>query len=256
MDFKTFILHDLPDYFYDKDTYKHSNGKGLFERYLVLFGEYIDTDIYEPINNYLNIIDASICEGKFLNHLSDVLGNPPDVFKNEQQYRNLLSYIVSVYKIKGTIDAYELFFNILGFDIVLTEEVPNVADSSYDYLNEYDGETQYDIDSCIPCSYYDIRFSYIDNPGELLDLNTLKLLRQAVNFNQPINAKLKALTYILVLTDSMNISINEEDTEPTLIGEVLAIFDTDSEYDEQLETIKASTSIKASTGLPSSTTEI
>ena len=138
LSFPKFIKDRLPNYFHDYDTYKDSNGEGLLIRYLSIFGDEIDQEISPTIECFLNIIDAQNTDAKFLVHLSDVLGNPPDIFGNDEMYRNLLSYIVSVYKIKGTKPAYELFFSLLGFDIEL-EEIP-LDDQfiDYDTGGEYD----------------------------------------------------------------------------------------------------------------------
>ena len=115
--FQTFTQDRLPDYFRRNDTYVDENGDGLLMRYLSIFGDEIDQEIIPTIECYLNIIDAQNCDPQYLTHLSDVLGNPPDIFGDDDKYRNLLSYICSVYKIKGTKKAYELFFSLLGFDI-------------------------------------------------------------------------------------------------------------------------------------------
>lgn len=250
--FKDFIIGNLPYYFISQDTYKDNNGKGLLERYLGIFSSYIDEDIYPQINNYLNIIDASICEEKFLTHLSDVLGNPPDVFKNEEQYRNLLSYIVSIYKIKGTEDGYKLFFAILGFEVEIEEIIPNLNSNLYDGEDLYDNTSNYDIGQCQPCSLYNLKF-YISSGEQMLDVSTVLLLQAAIDFNEPINATLGKLTYVLFLEDEMSISISDD---YLLIGEEVELYDTGNIYDEEILLIRSSTTIKASTDLPSSITQI
>lgn len=219
----------------ERDTYKDSNDEGLYERYMALFGEYIDTDIIPEINCYLSIIDANVAEERFLNHISDVLGNPPDVFKNVEQYRNLLSYIVSVYKIKGTKEAYALFFAILGFDIEITEIEPGLSNPNYDSGRIYDAGSNldlYDQDSCHPCSSYSIVFSYRGTGEVLLDANLLNLLRAAITFNEPINAVLDSLTLRLVIEDIMSIGIIEE-IESEIVP--LPYYDTALNYDEDHE---------------------
>ena len=100
--FQTFIQDRLPDYFRRNDTYVDENGDGLLLRYLSIFGDELDQEVIPTIECYLNIIDAQNCDAQYLTHISDVLGNPPDIFGDDDMYRNLLSYICSVYKIKGT----------------------------------------------------------------------------------------------------------------------------------------------------------
>jgi phage tail-like protein len=232
INFKDFIVSKLPRYFIREDSYKDNEDKGLLERYMALFGENIDDTMASEIEEYLNILDSSICEEKFLNHISDVLGNPPDVFNNEEQYRNLLSYIVSVYKIKGTKRAYELFFSILGFNITITELPLLVPSSNYDNDADYDSDVTvdlYDQNICQPCSFYTIAFYYKDNNEEVLEANTLNLLRAAIDFNEPINAKLKSFALVLNISDSFSIDISEE--EPTTFLEPVNSYDTETEYD-------------------------
>ena len=232
--FKEYFRSLLPSYIIREDSYKDNNQEGLVERFMVLFGEYLDTDISAEVENYLNIIDAAICEPKYLNHLSDVLGNPPDVFQNEEQYRNLLSYIVSVYKIKGTIRAYELFFSILGF-ITEIEEIPPLSlNIDYDLEKEYDTEENYDGITCHPCSFYSIKFYYRDS-NEIIDLSTLDLLRAAIEFNEPINAKLTSLTMVVNLSDVIELGItdyDESEIEYTL--EEMKLYDGGEIYDEDI----------------------
>jgi phage tail-like protein len=251
--FKNFIIGNLPYYIIANDSYKDSEGKGLLERYLGVFSDYIDEDIYPQIKDYLNVIDASICDEKFLNHLSDVLGNPPDIFKNEQQYRNLLSYIVSVYKIKGTRDAYELFFSIIGFKIEIEEIQPDLETFIYDGEGLYDNPIEYDNGRCQACSTYNIQFFPLLGDGSALNLNDIILLQAAIDFNEPINANLNTFTYILEVEDNMYITITDTDE---LIGTIPELYDTGEIYDEDSTPINSSSPLKASSSNPSSITEI
>jgi phage tail-like protein len=199
--FKTFIFERLPYYFKSEDTYKDINNEGLLERYLSIFGSHLDEDLIPDITCYLNILDASICEEKFLTHISDSLGNPPDVFQTEAEYRNLLLYIVSMYKIKGTRDSYELFFSILGFDVLITEIAPIITDgitSRYDSdtITRYDsGSTldTYDLGECEPCSGYDVELTPKQGSNITLDQSMINKINEVIKFNEPINAKLRNL---------------------------------------------------------------
>lgn len=234
--FKDFFSKLLPIYIIREDSYKDSEDRGLFERYMMLFGDNIDEQISSEVENYLNIIDATICDEKFLNHISDVLGNPPDVFLNEAQYRNLLSYILSVYKIKGTKRAYELFFSMLGF-VIEIEEIPPISnEGNYDSEGNYDGDELlaiYDQNLCQPCSFYTIKFYYRDDLNQVVTLQTLELLRAAIDFNEPINARLKSFDLVINLSDEMSIGIQDTDLE--VETESVYAYDAEHEYDEELE---------------------
>lgn len=237
--FKNFMFSLLPWYFRKEDTYKDHENKGLLERYISIFGHEIDEEIIPKIECYLNIIVAQDCESKFLIHLSDVLGNPPDVFNNEPNYRNLLTYIVSIYKIKGTIGAYELFFGLLGFDIELVEIEPINPESQYDNLGQYDtGEIDsiYDQTKCTPCSGYSITF-YPKNINNLvLEEGTLEALQDAIEFNEPINARLVDLTFAIRIEDRIGVNVKESYTEAVEISQLydtVVDYDTDEDYDAQ-----------------------
>lgn len=187
-------------------------------------------EIIPKIECYLKIIDAQITGEEYLTHLSDVLGNPPDIFNDTFLYRNLLSYIVSVYKIKGTKKAYELFFSVLGFDIDLVEIEPSSLEINYDSDNQYDSGHLYDQNNCVSCSYYDITFYYKDSSNTVLGQDILERLKEAITFNEPINAKLRNLTFAIRIEDEINTDVKEQYT-PTEI--VLPIYDNNKQYDDE-----------------------
>lgn len=195
--FKKFLFSLFPFWYKENDTYKDINGQGLFERYLELFGERLDEDFIPFADNFLQIIKADTCDPKFLNHIAYTLGNPPDVTNNEYTYRRLLSFVVSLYKIKGTISSYVYFFNILGFDISITE-YPGV-NILYDsgYLYDVSG-VDYD-KYCMGCSQYSIFFSSQVSCSASgippLSQTILDNLYQVIFFLEPINAKLKTISH-------------------------------------------------------------
>ena len=226
--FSFFIQDRLPDYFRRNDTYVDSSGDGLLMRYLSIFGDEIDQEIIPTIECYLNIIDAQNCDAQYLTHISDVLGNPPDIFGDDDKYRNLLSYICSVYKIKGTKKAYELFFSLLGFDIDLYEIPLNDNVLNYDSAGEYDTDMIYDQSKCSPCSFYDITFYPKDPNNYTFTADLIAKLRAAIKFNEPINAKLRYLTLGIRFTDSIGIKLNDSST---YIVDEVNIYDVGNEYD-------------------------
>lgn len=226
--FQTFIQDRLPDYFRRNDTYVDNNGDGLLMRYLSIFGDEIDQEIIPTIECYLNIIDAQNCDAQYLTHISDVLGNPPDIFGDDDKYRNLLSYICSVYKIKGTKKAYELFFSLLGFDIDLYEIPLNDSVLNYDSAGEYDTDMIYDQSKCSPCSFYDITFYPKDPSNYVFTADLIAKLRAAIKFNEPINAKLRHLTLGIRFNDSMGIKLNDSSN---YVVDKVNIYDIGNEYD-------------------------
>lgn len=225
----------LPTYYKMNDTYKDGSGRGLLERYMSTLDSEVLEQIFPNIYYYLENIDAQNCEPKFLNHISDVLGNPPDIFDDENKYRNLLSYIVSVYKIKGSIESYELFFDILGFKVEI-EEVPLLnLNSLYDNGGEYDSdefESTYDKGRCQSCSYYDITLYHKDVNNFTIDQNIINNIREAITFNEPINAKLRNLTIGIILIDDITINITDGDI--TTQEMIPPRYDVGNEFDNGL----------------------
>lgn len=227
----------LSPYIQSRDSYKDENEQGLLERYLVAFGEEVDNNLLPSIENYMTNIDAALCEGKFLEHISDVLGSPPDIFGDYSNYRNLLTYVVSVYKIKGTLSAYKLFFDLLGFNIDIYE-IPVVnSEGQYDGEGEYDTGNElsvYDQDICSPCSSYDITFYPKIGGNITINSTILSRLKEAISFNEPINAKLRKLTFSILLEEEIDISISDtlsSDTEGIELYDVGLLHDNAVPFD-------------------------
>ncbi len=212
--FKTFLFDKLPTYFRRNDSYKDTSNRGLLERYLEIYGDELDDNIIPEIEAVLDILDAQIAPSQMLTHISDTLGNPPDLFINEPQYRNILSFIVDFYKIKGTKAGYEFFFGLFGFTIVITELPYNEAyfddGNLFDDPNEL-GDYTFD-NTCPPCSCYTIQFvSRQDSNGNINPVgpNDLQNIFDAIAFTEPINAILCSLEQTIAPEDDVNICLQE-----------------------------------------------
>lgn len=225
--YTTWFLFCLNDYFYEEDTYKDLYGEGTLTRYLGMLGAEIDENVIPYIDCLLNIIDPQTADSKFLIHITETLGSPPDVTFDEQSFRNLLSYIVSIYKVKGTKKSYELFFAILGYDIKLYELPSKDKINKYDNLGQYDGDIIYDNDSCQSCSQYDITI-YPRDINKELTKDILERINRAIEFIEPINAKLRYIKLGYSFEDTMNINITENIDTTT---ETITIYDLDKKYD-------------------------
>lgn len=209
MNFKNFLFNTLPTYFLKADTNKNLAGEGTLQRYLQVLGDELDEDLVPLLENYLDIIDITTAPTKYINYISDVLGNPPDIFQDETLYRKLLHFIVNVYKIKGTARAYELYFSILGFNVTITELPENIARFYDDPTVFYDLiGVEYD-DGCSPCSEYDLTFTSVAGSLSPVDQTTLDKLKEIVYFVEPINAKLRNLTLGIAIEDEVNICFEQ-----------------------------------------------
>lgn len=201
MTFANFFFDKLPLYFWRNDSYKDSNDRGLLERYLQIFGLEVDNNIKPLADNYLDIIDPSTVTAKHLSHLAYSLGNPPDMFQsNPAQYAKLLQHIVTLYKIKGTIESYKLFFSLMGFTVFIIE-YPEEVETKFDSGCLLDEGYKFDM-GCPTCSEYSLVISQLlSNPNNICQIPTfitlnqtmITLITEVIKFIEPINAELRDL---------------------------------------------------------------
>lgn len=250
-----FFFNKLPLYFKQEDTYKDNNNEGILERYLSIFGEDFDEVLLPMIADYTVIVDplesydvqASILDPgnaddeKFLNHIAYTLGNPPDL-TGDDFYRKLLSIMVSLYKIKGTIPAYNIWLNIIGLQASVLVEVPPVEltyDSGFNYdsliTTEVTAEAGTYDTSCPTCSDYALVIEDISK-GDLTPEQE-KLIADIVRLNEPINAKLVGTFFRQNFVEVIPACMNETITLDFIEG---GTYDGVSDYDEGLlyDTIK------------------
>lgn len=197
VNFSTWIFSKFPDYFWENDSYKDGQGLGLLQRYLKAIGQELDENITPQIANVQDIQDPITTAEKYLTHLSDVLGNPPDTFYDVPKYRRMLRYIMGINKCKGTIASYEKIFAILGVTINITQIAEQVY--QYDTGEQYDKALTYDT-PCPPCTDYTLAIIDPDDNFPILgtmgvNLNIYRLLMAIIKYVEPINARLITLTY-------------------------------------------------------------
>lgn len=191
----------LPNYYKIHDTYKDNNDQGLLERYLSIFDLEIDNEVKPLIDNYLDNIDPFTIDPKYLTTLGYTLGSPPDLHGSNADYAKLLAYIISVYKIKGTLKAYQLLFALLGYNVSIIEYAPD-EEFLFDDGNLFDDDPLPFYDAGCPCcSDYSIVVNVLLNSGgnctdpnnTSIDNTILPTFIAIVEFNQPINANLLSI---------------------------------------------------------------
>lgn len=216
-DFSRFFFSLFPNFHKENDTNKDINDRGLLERYLDVPSEELEDNFKPMAENYLEIVDMQACDPKFLNHIAYALGNPPDVVNNETLYRRLLQEIVTVFKIKGTIPSYQILFNLLGYSITITE-YPCDKVLYDDGVHTYDDGISFYDKYCCTCSEYSIAFSnYLNDCSDPttfspLSQTILDNLYKIIFYIEPINAKLRDLTYLLKICEELNFCMPEEIT--------------------------------------------
>ena len=200
-----YLFGKLPYYFKEKDNYKDGDDEGLLERYLQIFCAEIDGEVSPYIDSLLELKDAEALTTfphddptKFLIHIAEDLGNPPDI-GTDAQYIILLRHIRAIFQTKGTLKCLELFLAIYGYCIY------NLSQSSItlEHYDETPTPIKYD-DGAV----YDHGFTFYSNwdlviadyPGTTMkfpSVSWLALLKEAIQtFITPIFATLNTITYL------------------------------------------------------------
>ena len=258
--FNNWFFDRFPKFFKENDTYKDSEGKGIFERFLSIFGNDLDEVTMPLLRNGSDIANPEISkdllgeiinpgeefEDKFLNLIAYTLGYPPhrDIYKDPatvdyeiKLYRNLLSMTTSLNKIRGTAKALVIWGNLLGLNLKVYES-PKIR-TRYDEVNWDDLQTdivgsgliQYDSD-CSLCGSYIVVVGNIEcdpnNPGGVIQEEILEILNRIICYNEPMDSKLKGLVSQSLLCDS--ISKCSDETIDVTIDENTR-YDSDVSYD-------------------------
>lgn len=180
---------------YDKrsDTNKDNTGAGLFERYNKIVGKSMDNEIYTLVGNLMkNIYDPETCFDRYVVYLESMMGfnqTPAVIYlsQNLTTRRNMLKKILKLYSIKGTKRCYSILFGMIGVSMVMTE---NFNEYGFDSSVTFDDEYRTFDGRCDTCSIYTLALT-----GPTFSLNIYEAVVSIINFNQPINAVLKSVTY-------------------------------------------------------------
>lgn len=193
--FKDYLRNLLPDYILVQDSYKDVNGRGFVTRFIEIFGEELDEYYYNKINNFEdNFSPLTVTNLGYLDYFATLLGDLPRFLSNDQDFARLLTFILSIYRVKGTKKSYKAILTTLGFSDVEVIEPP-LVDNSYDatpllYYDESPDSVNYD-ESCETCTDYDIDIT-TDTPLTGTIFSTIKDL---VSLVEPINAKLRNILW-------------------------------------------------------------
>lgn len=234
---RVFFFNKFPPYFRNNDSYKNDDGEGLMQRFLQVPGEYME--FLEPYadNWVLNVRDIISCYNEFVANHANTLGNPPNIFPGDPDYirfRKFLWYIVSIYKIKGTLKSYQVLFEALGFSVELLEVpfTPSLWDYS-SYPDEYNGLNPLQIallgleadvinwdefnwdEVCQQCVYYYILVSNLTDDPEnqtyaQITAEELENLLEIVALVEPIDAVLLGLMQSINIEELVGIDVDEE----------------------------------------------
>lgn len=239
--FLDWIFNRFPVEYKQSDTYKDDEGKGVFERYLSIFGYELDEIIVPEIEDYTVVYDILETPDKYLNHLAYALGNPPDYFNNVPKYRKFLSTIISIYQIKGTVKSFEYMFELLDFDVSLVLGFP--TEVTYDTGVLYDSFESGGFDRLTYDNYCNncVKFSILlvtdgadctdPSSWELpeIDEDVRQLLQDVACFLAPINAQLEDLVPSMPICDELLLDIPEV---IEVYSQAAILYDNSHDYDD------------------------
>lgn len=208
------LIDFLPFEYKDQDTYK-VNGKGILERFLEICGEHFEDYITKDIDNILDIIDIDKTPDMYLNFLWQFLGEMPFAYGNtidatkwaeyfngfysdsklqelsklwivpkegpftltSTQVRNILKYSVSLFKIRGTTEFFEIMLRLYGLTCTVSD--PSKSDAydgwikGHPYFDEesylYDDsnyDNTFNCSQCIPVTFNISGHGYTSNSDD------------------------------------------------------------------------------------------
>lgn len=197
MDLKHLINY-LPFYYKEADSYKDNDGKGILEKFLEICGNYFLENIKEPVDNTLeNLLKVDEnANDYYLNLIWYWFGEFPFIDLNQssilsldkKQKTDLLKYLVSLYKIRGTEKFYQVVFNLYHSEVNNLKLV-SIKQISPDWLNDFRNGTipRTNIPPKIIWPYYDMNTF----DGEVnLDEQQILSFNGIVEFNVTINENL------------------------------------------------------------------
>lgn len=154
--YKDYLVKRLPGYIIDTDSYKDINDKGFVQRYIEIFGEELDDYYSDKLENLSDLYSPLSCDPVYLDYIATMLGDLPRYLSNNDDFAQLLTYILSIYRAKGTKKSYQAILGTLGFNsVTLNEFNPGTGVYDEDPLTYYDTGLLYD-DGCKTCSDYEV----------------------------------------------------------------------------------------------------
>lgn len=198
----TYLKKLIPDYVYENDSYKDQNNKGFIERYLEIFGVELDDELLSFIDDFeAQIINVETVDPKFLIYFEDLQGDIKNFGKTTEIRRNIIKYLTSIYRIKGTLGSIEAILATRGYKVNSITEEP-IVEYFYDVggVNYDDPDVKYD-EYCPSCS--NISIDMDKNYGGGVTTEELAIIDQLLNLVLPLDTHLDGL--IINGTDVINL---------------------------------------------------
>lgn len=197
------LIDMLPYYFKENDSYK-VDGKGILQRFLDICGEYFKDQVYADTKSILDIQDLDKTPDMYLVYFWELLGQMPFAIGNHideeawktnfngllgdselerlsktwiipksgpfsltsEEVRSILRYSISLLKIRGSKDFFEIIFRMYGltceiedptktgdYNGWLTPEETKPRFDQYVYFDKGHFDNQYECTQCIPVKF-------------------------------------------------------------------------------------------------------
>lgn len=247
------LIDLLPSYFKEKDSYKDGSGKGILERFLEVSGDYFGNQISPDIDSLVNLIDIDTTSEIYLNYIWEFLGSIPYAYGSirrgdlwdrysetdfnravwlsgsfdnipRARFRDVLRYAISLYKIRGTLDFYNILLGFYDLSCTIidptgdydlpagTISMDAITDIHHDDGHQYDDGSTYDVGTqCHSCTNVELKVVIPDHtPGLDVENKTLdeaisKRILLLLNRFRPINVVEFSL-------DNVSFGVIESDT--------------------------------------------
>jgi len=220
------MLKDLFNSFFqiyekEADTYKDTDGRGIFERYIEIFQIELTSEIIPAGENFLDMKDAWNTPERFLTVISESFGNPPNLLANnaigkDHFNRGLLQHYVPLRKLKGTYEGIRMIFAYLGYRVTINEKLE--TEFYYDSVDTGKLYHKYDdghfYDSPIPdFGTYDV--AIISHHPDALPLtdDLITKIYPIIHWMEPIDMRLKSIStasQIIMLESGLGILSTEQ----------------------------------------------
>jgi hypothetical protein len=207
------------------DVNKDIEGKGTVERYNDCVSLDFDEQVMPLISDMVaNLLDPFTAYLKFIPYLEAMLGVNFSLFIEEVKRRKFVSLVNKIYDIKGTLPAYQIMIKWLGFDDVYIIE--HESDGGFDSIYPFDSNKRtFDSGSCgTGCREYSIQLE-----GSItLTAEIINQIYEIIKFNEPIDARLRSLTYngSYVIQEVISVYISDG-TDGFLAGDLVYNNDND-----------------------------
>lgn len=187
---KDIIFNKLFSNFDIREDINKIDGRGLNQRYNEMLGDDLDINLVSRITNLIeNTIIPNSAFIRFVPYLETLLGLEKLV-DDITIRRKLLSNIISIYKVKGTLISYEILYKSLGFETVELERLNQSF--GFDSVVTFDDNIRrYDFGKCFNCVDYDLKLT-----GDIqITEDLVETIRKAVKIVEPIYANLNNIIY-------------------------------------------------------------